>query len=757
MCRQTSLKQLRHLCFSLTRRKVSLWALPAFGLLLVAGMWAAAWVQLGATEHALIGAATHNTENLAAEFAQYTDRAVKDLDRMTLLIRHESEDHGAIDLSRLIQEGLIERGGGHVVLSIADAQGNIIARNQPFPPFSIADREYFRLHAERDTGLLDISKPVIGRSNGLSTVVFSRRLNHSDGSFAGVVLVAVTPQYFMEFYQELELGTRGRVEVLGLDGTLRARRVGATVTSVADGSEPALVARTQANPAGHYQTQSDPDHVTRIVAYRKLPDYPFIVTVAQAADEALADFYEQRSIYLTIRAAATALIILFFSVVTVLAVRLQRHRAELKSQRLFLETLVDNVPSGITVRSMRPEDFGQYVLCSESNRLIFGTGPKEALGKTVVDVMAAPYAAQIMEYDRQMLASPMVQDIVQVRDSPGKAPRIYHLLRAPIFGTDGQVDYIMTSASDITQERARTDELQLASKVFETTADAIVISDAEDRVVMVNAAFSKLTGFEAQEIVGEFLDDSPFGPIDPAEAKSRDEQLDRDGFVTAEVPRIRKDGTPLSLWLTASCVHNADGTIRNFVRVFTDISLLKETQRKLEQLASFDTLTGLPNRRLLHDRLEQTMLRTQRSNEGMAVMFIDLDEFKKVNDTYGHAVGDLLLQEVGSRLQKCIRSSDSVGRLGGDEFGIVLEGARLPAEAAQIGERIVTAMAEPIVVEGHRLTVAASIGIAIYPDDGTDAATLLRNADAAMYAAKEAGRNRFRFFSRRLDVVSAVG
>ena len=151
---------------------------------------------------------------------------------------------------------------------------------------------------------------------------------------------------------------------------------------------------------------------------------------------------------------------------------------------------------------MRPKDFGQYVLCSESNRLIFGTGPKKLCGKTVVDVMAAPYAAQIMEYDRQMLASPMVQDIVQVRDLPGKAPRIYHLLRAPIFGTDGQVDYIMTSASDITVERARTDELRLASKVFETTTDAIVISDAEDRVVMVNAAFSKLTGFEAPEVVG---------------------------------------------------------------------------------------------------------------------------------------------------------------------------------------------------------------------------------------------------------------
>ena len=722
----------------------------------MAGVWAATWLELQTTERALIGAATHTTENLAEEFEQYTRRAIKDVDRMALLVKHEFEQHNSIDLARLIREGLLVEGRDRVVLSIADAEGNIIARNQPFKPFSIADREYFLLNAERDSGLLDISKPVVGRTSGVATVLLSRRLNHSDGSFAGIVLVAVTPQHFMEFYQESELGKLGSLGLRGLDGTLRARRVGENVSSVDDGGAPELVALAQANAWGHYETQSAHDHVMRIVAYRKLADYPFIVTAAQAKDEALADFYQQRRNYLIIAAAATAVIILFFGVVTVLAARLQRHRAELKDQRLFLETLVDNIPSGITVRSMRPENFGQYVLCSESNRLIFGTG-KEALGKTVVDVMAAPYAAQIMEFDRQLLASPMVQDIVQVRDLPGKESRIYHLLRAPIFGAEGRVDYIMTSATDITQERARTDELQLASKVFETTADAIVISDADDRVVMVNAAFSKLTGYDAQEIVGKILAESPFRPIDVAESAARMERQLRDGFVTAEVSRFRKDGTPLSLWVTASCVRNADGTLRNNVRVFTDISLLKETQQKLEQLASFDSLTGVPNRRLLHDRLEQTLRRMQRRNDGLAVMFIDLDGFKNVNDTHGHAIGDLALQAVALRLQKCVRSSDSVGRLGGDEFAIVLDGARLPADAALVGERIVAAMAEPLIFEGHRLTLAASIGIAVYPDDGTDAATLLRTADAAMYEVKQAGRNGFRFSAHPAELAAAVG
>jgi diguanylate cyclase (GGDEF)-like protein/PAS domain S-box-containing protein len=269
---------------------------------------------------------------------------------------------------------------------------------------------------------------------------------------------------------------------------------------------------------------------------------------------------------------------------------------------------------------------------------------------------------------------------------------------------------------------------------------------------MVNAAFSRLTGYDAQEIVGRILAESPFRPIDPVESAARMKRQLRDGFVTAEVARCHKDGTPLSLWLTATCVRNADGTLRNFVRVFTDISLLKQTQQKLEQLASLDSLTGLPNRRLLHDRLEQASRRAQRNRKEMAVMFIDLDGFKKVNDTFGHDVGDLLLQQVALRLQKCIRLTDSIGRLGGDEFAIVLEDTKQPADALLVGERIMAAFASPFVLDGKRVTATASIGIAIYPTDATEPAALLKNADVAMYRAKEAGRNQFKLFSEPLAV-----
>jgi diguanylate cyclase (GGDEF)-like protein/PAS domain S-box-containing protein len=283
-----------------------------------------------------------------------------------------------------------------------------------------------------------------------------------------------------------------------------------------------------------------------------------------------------------------------------------------------------------------------------------------------------------------------------------------------------------------------------------------VISDGDDRVVMVNAAFSKLTGYDAADIVGQILTESPFRPTDPAESKARMERQRRDGFVTAEVARFRKDGTPLSLWLTASNIRNADGTMRNYVRVFTDISLLKDTQRKLEQLASFDTLTGLPNRRLLHDRLEQALLRAGRYQVSMALMFVDLDDFKKVNDTLGHDVGDLLLREVAVRLATCVRASDTIGRFGGDEFAIVLEGACLPTDCERVGARIVAALAIPFDLDGHRVCTAASVGIAIYPSDGANATALLKNADSAMYKSKRMGRNRFEFFSDSDEPVASV-
>ncbi len=396
---------------------------------------------------------------------------------------------------------------------------------------------------------------------------------------------------------------------------------------------------------------------------------------------------------------------------------------------------------------MREEDFGQYVLWNESSALIFGTTAREALGRTVADVMSPAYAETVEELDRKCFQVRWCRISVQVHQRPDGKQMTVHIIRAPIFDEDGNVEFVVTAATDITTESARIEQLELAAKVFAMAAEGIIVSDADDRVLMVNAGFTRLTGFAADEIVGMLLSESPFRPIDKAASDARMIRLRKEGTLTSEVARFRKDGVPLSLWISASIVKNSDGSLRNYVRVFTDISLLKETQQKLEQLASFDALTELPNRRLLVDRLEQATRRAQRGDDGLSVMFIDLDGFKQVNDTFGHDVGDRLLQEVAQRLQRCIRTSDSVGRIGGDEFAVVLEKARDPAIVTQVGKRILSALAEPYSIDGHEVRSAASIGVATYPVDGSDAAALLKSADEAMYGAKRSGRSRMQFSS----------
>lgn len=744
------MNQPRQRLFSFASHQRSLWALPAFGLLLVAAVWMATWLQVRATERAVVAGVVRDNESFVASFEQFTRRAIKDVDRMALSVKFEYEQHQALELSPLIRSGIVD-GDGIVLASIIDANGKLVASNQPLRPIDASDRDYFRRHAARDTKTLDISKPVVGRLSGKTVIQMSRRINRRDGSFAGVVLVSVTPEYFTQFYQESDLAKHGSIGLLGQDGIFRARRVANRATPALDGTEAEIVARSERNSTGTYAATTQEDGVPRLFSYRRLADYPLVVVAGQAMDEALADFHRNRTEYVSIAAVATAVIVAFFAVITLLALRLHRHRRELNLQRHFLQTLVDNLPSGIAVRSMRSPDRGRYVLWNQANAVLFGIEAEDALGRSVADIRAPEEAAHVLELDRALLDSPMPQDVIEMRDGRNRGRRLFHFVRTPVFGDDDEVDFIITSATDITEQRARTDELRLASKVFETTADGIILTDGGDRIIMVNAAFSRLTGFAADEMVGRTLAESPFRPLDVAESDARMVELHQQGFVTGEVPRVRKDGTPLSLWVTATCVRDADEKISNYVRVFTDISLLKATQEKLEQLASVDTLTGLPNRRLLHDRLAQALLRADRNETRTALMFIDLDGFKEVNDAYGHDIGDRLLQGVALRLQKCVRASDSLGRVGGDEFAIVLEDASLPNDARHVGERIVASLAAPFHLNGQRVHASASIGIALYPADGGDAGMLLRNADLAMYKAKRSGGNRFQFFAREKE------
>ncbi|NPA28572.1 MAG: EAL domain-containing protein [Epsilonproteobacteria bacterium] len=314
----------------------------------------------------------------------------------------------------------------------------------------------------------------------------------------------------------------------------------------------------------------------------------------------------------------------------------------------------------------------------------------------------------------------------------------------------GNVTHFVGYISDITEERNNRQQLELYGLIFQNASEAILITDAKNRIIAVNPAFERITGYRADEVKG----------LTPAILKSN--KYDREfyeqmwqtlhsvGEWQGEVVNKTKSGGIYIAWLSIRVIRNDAGEIINYLALQTDITELSTMHREMEKLAHYDALTGLPNRVLFEDRIERAIARHRRKQEQFALLYLDLDNFKNVNDSLGHGVGDLLLQEVASRLTAVLRKNDTVCRQGGDEFLILLEGPRSNADIEAAVKKIVNTVEEPFEIEGHVLHTSFSIGIARFPEDGEEFPDLLQHADLAMYEAKRDGRNTFRFFDKEM-------
>jgi diguanylate cyclase (GGDEF)-like protein/PAS domain S-box-containing protein len=304
---------------------------------------------------------------------------------------------------------------------------------------------------------------------------------------------------------------------------------------------------------------------------------------------------------------------------------------------------------------------------------------------------------------------------------------------------------------DITLSKRAEGELRLAAEVFQSSGEGIVITDAQHCIRTVNPAFSHITGYAAADAVAK----TPYSLSPSVRSADRERELwaevDRNGYWQGEVWDRRRNGEVFPKWLTISVVRDTQGRPVNYIEIFSDITERKEREERVRHLAHHDALTDLPNRVLLTDRITQAVSLAERNRTRVAVMFLDLDRFKTVNDSLGHSVGDKLLQEVSSRLRLCMRTSDTVSRLGGDEFVILMPDMAYPGDIAVAAQKVLDAVSRPYNIDGHELVSTPSVGIAVYPGDGADVDTLLRNADAAMYHAKENGRNNYQFFTQDMN------
>ena len=332
----------------------------------------------------------------------------------------------------------------------------------------------------------------------------------------------------------------------------------------------------------------------------------------------------------------------------------------------------------------------------------------------------------------------------QVETAKGQCLFRWHLtlIRDPA----GVPASIAMMGSDITDWRRMGDRLRLNAQVFDSSNEAMVITDRQNNIISVNRAFTRLTGYEREEALGRNPRILSSGRQDAAFYRSMWESIIGKGYWRGDIWDRRKDGSCYPKFLSITAIRDDAGEIVKFSAVFYDVSERKAMEAQLENLAHYDSLTGLPNRMLLHDRLEQAIATAERQRQHFALLFIDLDGFKPVNDTYGHGVGDEVLKLVGKRLNMVIRGMDTAARLGGDEFVVILTDIRNRENTERVAEKIIGELSEPYQVAGKTLSISASIGASLYPSDQQAAPDLLRTADEAMYQAKRDGKRRVKFY-----------
>ncbi len=402
-------------------------------------------------------------------------------------------------------------------------------------------------------------------------------------------------------------------------------------------------------------------------------------------------------------------------------------------------------PDGMLIT--RQQD-GCIIEANEGFSLITGYENHAVIGQTTVGLAIWNDLQDRERMMQQVREEGQARDLqAWIRSRDGQL-RLAELSVQPLLIDD--IPCILTIARDITERQQMQERLHQAATVFENTAEGVMITDTEQRITAVNRAFSTITGYSEAEALGQTPRLLSSGQHDSAFYAAMWHQLAADGHWQGEVWNKRKNGELYPEWLTISAVRNPTDTVTHFVGVFADISTLKHVQARLDHQAHHDSLTGLPNRLLFESRLDAALRDALSDNHQGAVLFLDLDRFKHINDSLGHPVGDALLKSIALRLREQLRDIDTVARLGGDEFIVLLPGLLRPQDAERVAAKLLSCFNAPFQADTHEFFISASIGVSLFPSDGNDVATLVKNADAAMYNAKAKGRNRIERYTRDL-------
>lgn len=414
--------------------------------------------------------------------------------------------------------------------------------------------------------------------------------------------------------------------------------------------------------------------------------------------------------------------------------------ASLTKSENFLRTVTDALPSMVGY-------WDSQLICRFANKPYlewFGRSAEEMIGLSMISVLGDRLFAQNLPFINNALAN-NCQQFERTIHKPDGSIGYTMVDYIPDKDMTGSVKGFFELVTNITRLREADAAIRLSARVFEAAAEGIMVTDTNANIVSVNPAFSTLTGYCSEEVVGQNARILNSGRHDKVFFGAMFQQLKTDKFWKGEVWSKRKDETIFLEQLSISSICDEEGNVLQYVGVSSDATEKWDKEQLVRHMASHDGLTGLPNRLLLMERLDQLIRLFHRESRHIAMMFLDLDGFKKVNDTLGHSVGDEVLKTVATRLSGLLRPSDTVARLGGDEFVILLDSPQSNESVAQIGTRIIAVLNEPMLFGEVEARVGTSIGIAVFKDETDSAEALLKRADGAMYVAKAAGKNIYRW------------
>lgn len=411
-----------------------------------------------------------------------------------------------------------------------------------------------------------------------------------------------------------------------------------------------------------------------------------------------------------------------------------------------LHTIIDNSPIGIWFTGTD----GRYHFVNKIITDLIGVSEKELIDTHPTD-LAELLGEEVAQCCIESNIAALKQDCphVSYESIPGlhAKPSILEITKVKLKTPEGEVLGLIGISNDITDKRQQEDDLKLADMVYQNSSEAMMITNVNNEIIAINPALSSITGYSKKELIGENTTIFRSNKTSPELYQSMWKDLNLTGRWQGEISTTKKDGTTYPEWISINTVYDDLGNVLRRISLFSDITAKKEADEKILRQANYDSLTELPNRRMFIKKLEEEIKLSEQKNKKFALIFIDLDNFKIINDSKGHDFGDAIIVETGKRVNSCVRQFDTVARLGGDEFTIILSDLSDPCDVATICQKIMDVLNKPFYITEIPAYISASLGVTLYPKDASTTSELLKNADQAMYLAKSLGRNRFCYFT----------